>query len=697
MPFHPSRRAIAASASAVLAAASTLVFPFVARATDFTAIERVSVSSDGQPMNGHSVSPAVSSDGSVVAFLSDADNIVDPTRVVTPPPPPLPPTSGATPAPSTTSTTLPPSSGAVPASSTTSTTSPQPPAPRVDENGDRDAFVVENGVAELASIGSDGKAMAAYEVSTSDDGRQIAYSSGTTDAAFGDRPDIQDVFVRDRPNGDTWVPSAAPVVGLEQGIQSAYGGKISGDGDAVAFIGDVLIDEYTLVAQVLLHRRSTGQTVVVSRAPDGALGDSHSQFPSLSDDGCVVAFETTATNLGGPANSVFYRNVCTDSALRNLTPPPRDGGIFDLTETYQYAPAVSGNGRRIATTEYSSTTYYQNTVSVYDLTPYGHELRWATTDPAVSDSQAVLSDDGRRVTVNRASWAEGIDSGVVSINIASGEAARMFDEAAPFAGSGDGLTVVVESHLDLLGDVEDPFADIFRRSMILPPPVVDAAEQLVGEGGTVATNTEVSAADPVGAGVTVPGTGTTVDVMIAESTNDPAAAPSGFQLLDFQLQIEVNETVYEGDQLVTRPYSSMDQPLRLAFYLDASVLDGAQPQDLVLQRDGDVLRPCGETANVPPCVLSSSWVDGEGSAVKLEVLTDHASIWTVAAIDRTAITTDDLVQYVETWTTKRGVAISLTTKLRKGQTGAFLNELAAQSGKSIPVDKASVLRSLVGG
>ena len=52
---------------------------------------------------------------------------------------------------------------------------------------------------------------------------------------------------------------------------------------------------------------------------------------------------------------------------------------------------------------------------------------------------------------------------------------------------------------------------------------------------------------------------------------------------------------------------------------------------------------------------------------------------------------------VTQWVASEGVANSLVSKLSKGNYGAFRNEVAAQSGKKIPADKAAILLRLAAG
>ncbi|RKS72809.1 hypothetical protein CLV35_3060 [Motilibacter peucedani] len=82
---------------------------------------------------------------------------------------------------------------------------------------------------------------------------------------------------------------------------------ISRDGRRVAFSG--YVPERVAHEQVYLRDRVTGATRVLSATPEGYAADADCFVDSISADGRVVAFETSATNLvdgvdqNGPGDS----------------------------------------------------------------------------------------------------------------------------------------------------------------------------------------------------------------------------------------------------------------------------------------------------------------------------------------------------------------------------------------------------------
>ncbi len=100
------------------------------------------------------------------------------------------------------------------------------------------------------------------------------------------------------------------------------------------------------------------RTERVSVAPDGAGGNRHSEDPTVSADGRVVAFMSSATNLvpgtDVPSN-VFYRTA-PGAPLQRVVVPGES----------TMAPRVSASGHHLTFTSYAATTQ-QYSVHVMDL------------------------------------------------------------------------------------------------------------------------------------------------------------------------------------------------------------------------------------------------------------------------------------------------------------------------------------------
>jgi Tol biopolymer transport system component len=218
--------------------------------------ERVSVSAAGLAGNGPSLSPAISDDGQVVAFQSVADNLVP-----------------------------------------------------GDANGEPDIFVRERptGRTELVSAGAGGAAADGWSElpAISGDGSVIAFASSAGNLAPGDRNGAWDVFVRDRRSGKTEIASVTATG--EAGAGSSLSASISGDGRFVAFLseaGNLVAGGTAGSVDVFVRDRQTGTTERVSESVTGEAGNGWSGSPAISGDGRFVAFVSEATNLvAGDTNS----------------------------------------------------------------------------------------------------------------------------------------------------------------------------------------------------------------------------------------------------------------------------------------------------------------------------------------------------------------------------------------------------------
>lgn len=231
----------------------------------------ISVSSDGEPGNGPSISPAISGDGRIVIFASISNNLVSD-----------------------------------------------------DTNNTVDIFAhdLETGVTTRLSAASDGTESDGYSdsPSVSYDGRYVIFESIATtldpnDLNFvcdldGDNNAAEnciDVFLHDRETGTTTLVSLSANGG--QNFDSSLSGQISGDGRSLVFAnrGSGLVpQDGNDVYDVFLRDLAAETTTRISVASDGTEGDHQSGITddpfllrpnySLSSDGRFVVFGSTSTN-----------------------------------------------------------------------------------------------------------------------------------------------------------------------------------------------------------------------------------------------------------------------------------------------------------------------------------------------------------------------------------------------------------------
>jgi Tol biopolymer transport system component len=281
--------------------------------------ERVSVATDGTQGNSDSYfQPAVSAGGRLVVFVSYADSLV----------------SG-------------------------------------DTNQMIDIFVHDrlNGETRRVSVASDGtqgNSASLFPPSISADGRWVAFESGSSNLVSGDTNGINDIFVHDLQSGVTRRVSLA-----SDGTQAngrSYTPSLSADDRFVAFESEAnnLVSGDTNGSDVFVHDLNSGETVRASVASNGRQGNFRSYDPSLSADGRFVAFASAATDLvGGDTNGfhdVFVHDLQTGETRRASLAV--DGAQGDNHSIY---PSISADGRLVAFASAASNLVYSDTNGVADV------------------------------------------------------------------------------------------------------------------------------------------------------------------------------------------------------------------------------------------------------------------------------------------------------------------------------------------
>ena len=267
--------------------------------------------------NGVSSTPSISADGRFVAFVSQATNL------------------------------LAPGIPAIPAG--------QQIYVRDRQTGQTSLVSVDNNVAPIAGNG------VSSTPSISADGRFVAFVSQATNLLAPGTPAIpagQQIYVRDRQTGQTSLVSVdnsvAPIAG--NGVSSTP--SISADGRFIAFMSlstNLLAPGIPAVSgqQIYIRDRQVNQTSLVS-ADNNVVpipGNGVSSAPSINGDGSLVAFDSLATNLLDPVvpsvsgRQVYVRNRTVDqtslvSMDNNVVPNPGNG----VSRT----PSISSNGRFVA-------------------------------------------------------------------------------------------------------------------------------------------------------------------------------------------------------------------------------------------------------------------------------------------------------------------------------------------------------------
>lgn len=138
----------------------------------------------------------------------------------------------------------------------------------------------------------------AEDPAVSADGNLVAFVSDGGDLVAGDTNSAYDVFERNLAAKHTWRISVTSHGDQTNGADGRV--TMSSDGRYVAFQSDawnIVPGDSNLVSDIFLHDSQTGKTVRVSVGAGGAQADAYSANAAISGDGSLVAFESDADNL----------------------------------------------------------------------------------------------------------------------------------------------------------------------------------------------------------------------------------------------------------------------------------------------------------------------------------------------------------------------------------------------------------------
>jgi hypothetical protein len=318
-----------------------------------------------------------------------------------------------------------------------------------------------------------------FDPSISDNGRFVVFTSEASNLVPGDTNGRTDVFLADRTTGR--------IRNITKDANGdSVGGVISGDGSTIAFYSEasnLTGDTDNGQFDVFTFRRSTNTFTNLT-----AGGDEFSGFPSISDNGSVVAFQSYASNLapgdedGGLAD-IFRASgstVTQVTAAGDFFAQPVASGD-GATIGFQAYGAFGGTGEapRVVTVGAVAGTpsdqgSYAGEVSLSDdgsvaafrtfRSPLGVIQVGAAdvSDPAVAADDPSLSDSGSRVA-----YTSGDDVVVTAVGGATTTAAAGNGVSGDAALSGNGKVVAFTTYATDLGveDTNGGLGDIVVRTI----------------------------------------------------------------------------------------------------------------------------------------------------------------------------------------------------------------------------------------
>ncbi|WP_372792153.1 PKD domain-containing protein, partial [Paraconexibacter sp.] len=378
------------------------------------ATSRVNVGPSGAQANAEALFPEMSADGRLVLFRSSATNLVPGS----PPGPQLflaDTTTGAVRLAATV-----PATHAL--SSSTDSTVLSRDGSRVvfrasrTSGGIGDVFAADTGTGAVRRVTETAAGAAAngtsFDLAVSGDGRWVAFTTEATNLATPDTNGFRDIVVADLQSGSfqrASVPSGPPT--NQPNLHSSQP-SLSFDGCLIAFRSDasnlVAPDPGPGVTEVFARNRCTSETEVVSVNNAGTAGTAYE--PSVSDDGCLVAYRSANVSPAPAAGlAAVLRDRCGGSTTRldlSSAGEPSTTGVDQVR--------LSGGTGRFAAFSSNATNLVPGDSAIYDA--YVRD-RAINTRPI---AELVVGQSGRSVTAD-ARASRDLDGPAVTGSIAWGD------------------------------------------------------------------------------------------------------------------------------------------------------------------------------------------------------------------------------------------------------------------------------------
>jgi hypothetical protein len=305
-----NRIAFRSRATNLVTSRTTTLWRIYVRDVQANTTTEVSTGLSGADANNGSASPEISGDGNVVAFMSEASNLV-----------------------------------------------------ANDINGFEDVFVRDLGTnaTRLVSVSSTGvpanAGIPGYDyddsLGLSDDGRYIVFPSLASTLVPGDGRTYVDVFLRDTVANTTTMisvsSSGSPGSNAEMtGLPYTQRPSISDDGRFAVFETDktgLVPNDAPTARDVFLRDLQTGKTTLMSVSSASVPGDKNSFEPVISGNGQIVVFTSNATNLtalhpdeldspGIYAHELDAPPATTPTRTPTITPTPPEAPPIVVTSQY---------------------------------------------------------------------------------------------------------------------------------------------------------------------------------------------------------------------------------------------------------------------------------------------------------------------------------------------------------------------------
>lgn len=282
------------------------------------AVVLVSTNGAGEQANAGSYYPVFSPDGTKIAFISDATNLV-----------------------------------------------------ADDTNGIQEIFIkdlVTGAITRVATnaAGEQGNGSSA-QPTFSPDGTKIAFSSGATNLVVGDTNRARDIFIKDLTTGA--VIRVSTNGAEEEANQESLFPTFSPDGTKIAFsstASNFIADDTNGAYDIFIKDLVTGAVTLVSTDGVGGHANGGSLYPVFSPDGAKVAFYSFASNLVvGDTNGtpdIFIKDLMTGEVTL-ITTDGAGGQVTGNSENIVFSP----DGTKISFNSDASNLVTDDTNGAWDV------------------------------------------------------------------------------------------------------------------------------------------------------------------------------------------------------------------------------------------------------------------------------------------------------------------------------------------
>lgn len=264
-----------------------------------------------------------------------------------------------------------------------------------DTNGKTDVFRRDLKTRETVRVSVNGDGVEgngrSFASGVSRDGRLVLFWSHATNLVPGDTNGFEDVFLRDVALGTTTRLSLAP-----GGVQTNGGNRfptMTDDGRLIAFESfatNLVPFDSNGRTDIYLLDRTTGQTTRLAQPSEGE-SNGDSLRPIITPNGHYVAFESSASDLvSGDTNGsidAFVLNLTDGTLVRASI---SDAGIEG--DQQSRGPTVSKNGRWAVFTSLADNLVPGDTNQVFDI--FVRDLRRGTTRRVSVSSDGVEGNSG---------------------------------------------------------------------------------------------------------------------------------------------------------------------------------------------------------------------------------------------------------------------------------------------------------------